>query len=48
MPYQIDFDTNNRILRARFLGRVTDDELRDVYRFGQESTRSPASQTFPT
>ena len=36
MPYQVDFDTNNRILRARFLGRVTDDELGDVYRFGQE------------
>ena len=50
MPYWIDFDTNNRILRAHFLGRVTDDELRDVYRFGQEhvhgSTRSPASPTF--
>ena len=37
MPYQIDFDTNNRILRARFIGRVTDDELRNVYRFGQEN-----------
>jgi hypothetical protein len=36
MPYQVDFDTNNRILRARFLGRVTDDELGDVYPFGQE------------
>lgn len=36
MPYQIDFDFTNRILRARFEGRVTDDELRDVYRFGQE------------
>ena len=36
MPYQIDFDTTNRILRARFEGRVTDDELKDVYRFGQE------------
>jgi len=37
MSYQVDFDTNNRILRARFIGRVTDDELRDVYRFGQEN-----------
>ena len=37
MPYQVDFDTSNRILRARFTGRVTDDELRDVYRFGQEN-----------
>src|SRR6476620_172231 len=37
MPYQVDFDTSNRILRARFRGRVTDDELRNVYRFGQEN-----------
>ena len=36
MPYQIDFDETNRILRARFEGCVTDDELREVYRFGQE------------
>ena len=36
MPYQIDFDTTNRILRACFKGRVTDDDLREVYRFGQE------------
>jgi hypothetical protein len=36
VPYQIDFDATNRILRARFIGRVTDDELKDVYRFGQE------------
>ena len=37
MPYLIDFDTTNRILRARFLGRVTDDDLRNMYRFGQEN-----------
>src|SRR6476646_3385673 len=37
MPYQVDFDANNRILRARFIGRVTDDELRNMYRFGQEN-----------
>lgn len=36
MPYQIDFDATNRILRARFSGRVTDDELKEVYRLGQE------------
>jgi hypothetical protein len=36
MSYQIDFDATNRILRARFQGRVTDDDLKDVYRFGQE------------
>jgi hypothetical protein len=37
MSYQIDFDAKNRILRARFQGRVTDDDLKDVYRFGQEN-----------
>jgi len=37
VPYHIDFDSTNRILRARFEGRVTDDELKEVYRFGQES-----------
>ena len=37
MSYQIDFDATNRILRARFQGRVTDDDLRDVYHFGQEN-----------
>ena len=35
MPYQIVFDRTNRILRARFEGRVTDDELMNVYRIGQ-------------
>jgi hypothetical protein len=37
MPYQIDFDATNRILRARFQGRVTDDDLKDVYRLGEEN-----------
>ena len=37
MPYQVDFDPTNRILRARFIGRVTDDDLKEVYRFGQEN-----------
>lgn len=37
MPYEIDFDAMNKILRARFIGRVTDDELKEVYRFGQEN-----------
>ena len=36
MAYQIDFDSTNRILRARFEGLVTDDDLKDVYRFGRE------------
>jgi hypothetical protein len=37
VPYPHDFDPINRILRARFIGRVTDDDLRDVYRFGEEN-----------
>ena len=37
MPYQIDFDSINRVLRARFEGRVTDDDLKAGYRFGQEN-----------
>jgi hypothetical protein len=36
VPYQIDFDATNRILRARFIGAVTDDDLKNVYRFGEE------------
>jgi hypothetical protein len=35
MPYQIVYDSTNRILRARFEGRVTDDELTEVHRLGQ-------------
>jgi hypothetical protein len=37
VPYQIDFDAANRILRARFEGHVTDEDLRDMYRFCQEN-----------
>ena len=37
MPYQIDFDSRNRILRACFKGHVTDDDLKEGYRFGQEN-----------
>ena len=36
MPFQVDFDPSNRILRARLIGRVTDDDLRETYRIGQE------------
>jgi hypothetical protein len=36
VPYQIDFDTTNRILRARFIGVVTDDDLKKVYRLCEE------------
>lgn len=40
MPYRIVYDTTNRILRARSEGRVTDDELKEVYRLGQaQATR---------
>jgi hypothetical protein len=37
VPYQYDFDATNRILRARFVGRVTDDDLSEMYRIGQEN-----------
>ena len=37
MPYQIDFDSMNRILGARFEGQVTDDDLKSGYRFDQEN-----------
>jgi len=37
MPYQNDVDSPNRILHARFEGRVTDDEVKEVYRFGREN-----------
>lgn len=31
MPYHFDFDSGNKILRCRFTGRVTDDELKEYY-----------------
>ena len=37
MPYLIDFDATNRILRSRFIGRVTDDDLREMYGFGLDN-----------
>jgi hypothetical protein len=36
VPFQVDFDATNRIFRARLIGRVTDDDLRETYRIGQE------------
>jgi hypothetical protein len=32
MPYKFDFDSTNRILRCRFEGRVTDEELANYLR----------------
>ena len=32
MPYSFDFDWKHRILRSRFYGRITDEELRAYYR----------------
>jgi hypothetical protein len=32
MPYLIEFDAKNRIIRGRFEGRVTDEELKEYYR----------------
>jgi hypothetical protein len=37
VPYQVDFDSSHRILRARFIGPVTDDDLREAYRVGEEN-----------
>jgi hypothetical protein len=34
VPYTFDFDWKHRILRCRFRGRVTDEELREFYRAG--------------
>lgn len=31
MSYHFDFDSTHRILRCRFEGRVTDDELKEYY-----------------
>lgn len=31
MPFQFDFDFGNKILRCRFTGRVSDDELKEYY-----------------
>jgi hypothetical protein len=31
MPYHFDFDSGNKILRCRFTGRVTDEELMEYY-----------------
>jgi hypothetical protein len=35
VAFQVDFDPTNRILRARLIGSVTDDDLRETYRIGQ-------------
>lgn len=32
MPFQFDFDSGHKLLRCRFTGRVTDDELKEYYR----------------
>ena len=36
MPYQFEFDSTNQIFRARFEGRVTDEELKAYYQRGTE------------
>jgi hypothetical protein len=36
MPYQVEFDSTNQILRARFEGRVTDEELKAYYQRATE------------
>jgi hypothetical protein len=32
VPYQFDFDPQNQIIRGRFTGRVTDDDVKEYYR----------------
>jgi hypothetical protein len=36
VPYQVEFDSTNQILRARFEGRVTDEELKAYYQRARE------------
>jgi hypothetical protein len=36
MPYIFDFDPNNRILRSRLIGDVTDEVLKDFFRVGAQ------------
>ena len=36
MPYQVEFDSTNQILRACFKGRVTDEELKAFYQHATE------------
>jgi hypothetical protein len=36
VPYQFEFDETNRILRCRFDGRVTDEDLKESYRLAAE------------
>jgi hypothetical protein len=32
MPYDFEFDSANRLLRCRFVGKITDEALREYYR----------------
>ena len=36
MPYFFDFDATHRILRCRFEGRLTDEQLKEFYRVAAE------------
>jgi hypothetical protein len=36
VPYHFEFDSTNRILRCRFEGRITDEDLKDYYRLLQQ------------
>jgi hypothetical protein len=36
MPYHFEFDSTNRILRCRFEGQITDEDLKAYYRLLQQ------------
>lgn len=44
MPFQFDFDFGNRILRCRFTGRVSDDELKEYYVAATKYTAQTGAQ----
>jgi len=44
VPYQFDFDPKNKIFRARFAGRVTDEELKTYYREAAAQVKNTGAQ----
>lgn len=44
MPYRFDFDPKKKIIRARFAGRVTDEELKAYYREAAAQVKSTGAQ----
>jgi hypothetical protein len=44
VPYQFDFGPENKIIRVRFSGRVTDEELKTYYREAAAQTKNTRAQ----